>query len=281
MTDPFGQPATPQFTQPPSAPMGAPPNVWNQANPSMGHAPQTPDQWAQNTTSPDAAPADTSGFFGGGGAALSFADRAWFNKPRGGQVLAKRLGNQTVPGGQVKTWDDGSPRKQLIVTLQTNERTSAEDDGKRELYIKGDLVRAVREELRAKNVNDVQIGAWIYVAWTGEKPTNKGNPMKLFSAQYTPVGSPPPALASAPVQLIGGPPAAPTPPVDMAALAAQSQAQVAQQAAQAAGQQLAAMGMPNATDAQIAAFMAAQAAGQQPAAVPAAPPQPAGHNPFG
>lgn len=256
MTDPFAgqQPGMQQFGQQPAfqqvQPAASQPN-FQQAPPA---APQQPDQWGQQEAAPPTN-ADTSGLFSGGGATISFADKAWMGKPRGGQIIGKRMTNQTEPGGKVKMWDDNTPRKQVVVTLQTNERVSAEDDGKRDLYVKSGMVAAVRDAIRESGVGDLEVGGWLFVAWTGEKPTTKGNPMKLFSAQYTRLGSPPPALASQPVQMPQSAPPA-------AAPAPQQYAPQAQPGFQPMA------GQPTMSQEQAAGVFGGQPAPQQPVANP-------------
>src|SRR4051794_6202440 len=51
--------------------------------------------------------------------------------------------------GTLKVWDDGRPMLQLVVTLQTEQRDGADDDGLRRVYVKGkSLTDAVRDAVR-------------------------------------------------------------------------------------------------------------------------------------
>lgn len=204
----FAPPAQPQFTQPP-----APAPQYQQG---MGAAPggffQTQDPYVQTQQGSAVPPAsqqqtDTAGFWGGA-ATISFNDRKGYVKgtPRGGQILSKTISNQTKMGtGEVLRWSDGSERKQMVVTLQTSERTDPNDNGQRQLFIKGDMPRAVREAFQAAGSSDIEIGGWLYVAWVDEKPAKSAdyNPQKLFKAVYAPPGSPDP--------LAGQPAPTPTP----------------------------------------------------------------------
>ncbi len=241
------------------APPAAPPQFAQQ--PQGFPPPAQPDQqWAGQQPAEPQSDGDTSGFFGGG-TFISFKEAMWRGVPRGGLVQGKVMRNQTTPGGTIKTWDDGSPRKELLVTLQTAERVDPDDDGQRNLPINGDKVRAVREALKTAGVRDLEIGGWLYVAWTGDKPTTKGNPQKLFTALYARAGQPDPMNGQAPQ-----PAAAPAPPP---APMAQAGVQTHADPAVAAAQQV-----------------AWQAAQQQQGAVPPGPPtqqpaaQPTGFNPF-
>lgn len=273
MTDPFaapqGQqyapPQQPAFQPPPPAP-GFPP----QGQPQQGAFQQyQPAEMNPNPGTP-APSTDTSGFFAGGGASISFKDSYWMGKPRGGQVIAKRMGVQRDMDGKARKWDDGNERQQAILTLQTNERIAPDDDGKRDLFVKSGMVAAVRKAIQEAGVNDVEIGGWLYVAWVDNKPTTKGNPMKLFSAQYTRLGSPPPALASQPVQMPAtqAPPAPPVPQPGQGA--DQFAAYAAWQAQQTAQGQQPAAAVPPMTGQQAAGVFGAPAQQQpgQPVANP-------------
>lgn len=203
-------PPQPQFQQPP-APAPQPGGFFQTQDPHMQAAGQVPPQ----PPAPAQTPADTSGFFGGA-ASISFDDRKGYVRgtPRGGQVLDKTISNQTKLGtGEVITWSDGSPRKQMVVTLQTAERTDPQDNGQRQLFIKGDLPRAVREAMQAVGAQDVEVGGWLYAAWVDEKPAKSAsyNPQKIYKAVYARPGSPDPMAGHPAYQTPAQPLAAPAP----------------------------------------------------------------------
>jgi hypothetical protein len=184
-------PPQPQYPQPAPAPQ--PGGFFQVQDPHMQAAGQVPPQ---QMAPQSATPADTSAFFGGA-ASISFDAQKGYVKgtPRGGQVLDKKISNQTKMGtGELLTWQDGSYRKQMVVTLQTSERNDPQDDGKRDLFIKGDLPRATREALQAVGAQDVEIGGWLYAAWIDEKPAKAAgyNPQKIYKAVYARPGSPDP-----------------------------------------------------------------------------------------
>ena len=94
------------------------------------------------------------------------------------------------------------------VELATSERDASipNDDGVRTLYVdKVGLKIAIGEALKASGASDLEVGATLFVTWTGEAPSSKGSPLKTWSAEYTrPTGSlgvkpaaTPPAAASA------------------------------------------------------------------------------------
>lgn len=193
----YAPPAQPQVTQPPAAPQQAPQpgGFWQQQDPYI-QAQQGPSVPPPQQAAPQQQQADTSGFWGGA-ASISFDDKKGYQKGtfRGGQIISKTISNQTKMGtGEVLTWKDGTPRKQMAVLLQTAERADPNDNGQRQLFIKGDLPRAVREAMQKVGHSDIAEGGWLYAAWVDEKPaTSAGyNPQKVYTAIYAPPGSPDP-----------------------------------------------------------------------------------------
>lgn len=87
--------------------------------------------------------------------------------------------------GKPEFWDDGTPKMQAVISVQTTERENAEDDGVRSIYIKmwGDqkkaLIRASQEAGGSPAVGDTFTAT--YYA-DGEKP-QRGFAPKLF--KYT------------------------------------------------------------------------------------------------
>jgi len=222
---------------PPAQPQFAPPAPQQYAAPQQGGFFQTqdPHQQAQMPPAPQQpvpAPADTSSFFGGA-AVISFDDRKGYVKgtPRGGQIIDKKISNQTKLGtGEVLTWSDGSPRKQMVLTLQTAERTDPQDNGQRQLFVKGDMPRAVREAFQSAGAKDVELGGWIYVAWVSENAAKQAgyNPQKVYKAIYAPPGAPDPMAGQPTYQPV---PNAPVPVPEPAATPDHYAAYAAQQAA--------------------------------------------------
>lgn len=93
--------------------------------------------------------------------------------------------------GKPKFWDDGNPVKQLVVTIQTDERDPSKDgdDGVRALYCGGQLLKAVREAVRPHGgiAQGGRIGVKFYDE--GEPPVRNGkklNAPKLFKVEYAP-----------------------------------------------------------------------------------------------
>lgn len=91
--------------------------------------------------------------------------------------------------GQPLTWDNGDPRQQAVITLQTSLRDHAEDTGERGIYIKlwgvqkNALAQAVRKAGKEKASEALTIGSTFTATLTGTKPSQKGSPTKLY--EYT------------------------------------------------------------------------------------------------
>lgn len=98
--------------------------------------------------------------------------------------------------GKPRTWPDGRPREQLVVTLRCDgQRGGAQDernpqnphdDGRRRLYVKGYMVAAVREALQAAGAQGLRVGGELYVAWVDEQPAKTAgfDPARLWKARY-------------------------------------------------------------------------------------------------
>jgi hypothetical protein len=144
--------------------------------------------------------------FGSGGGAPSFKFEN-LGDTAAGQILSKRVTNQTDFDDNTKVLlkDDGTPKKQLVVVLQTplrgwakvsriptdvngNDRPVSEDDGRRTIYVRGWMVGAVGDAVRkAGGQGAPQVGGKLAVRWSGERPDPKRpqrKPMKLWEAQY-------------------------------------------------------------------------------------------------
>lgn len=282
----------PQGYAPPAAPQYQPPAPVPQYQQGMGAAPggffQTQDPYVRAEQGPAVPPApqpgaqqqaDTSGFWGGA-PSLSFDAQKGYVKGtfRGGRVMSKAISDQTEMGtGKVRTWGDGSPRKQMVLLLQTSERADPQDNGQRQLFIKGDLPRACREAFQAQGTSDIEIGSWVYAAWVDDKAAKTAghNPSKVYQVVYARPGQPDPMPAPAQVTPAAPQFAQPQPgqvigqmPMPVQAYPGQGPTAQPQYAAPAAApeqpQQFAAAQVPADQAAQFAAWQAQQAAAAQP-----------------
>lgn len=276
----YAPPAQPQYAQPAPAPqyqqgMGAAPGGFFQTQDPYIRAqqgPAVPPDPQQNAVQQT----DTSGFWGGA-PSLSFDDKKGYvpGTFRGGQVLGKTISNQTdMANGQVRTWDDGSPRKQMVLLLQTGERADPQDNGQRQLFIKGDLPRACRAAFQAAGASDIEIGSWVYAAWIDNKPAKKPgfNASKIYKVVYARPGQPDPMPAPAQVTPAAPQFSQPQPgqvvgqmPMPVQTYPGQGPApQYATPPVPEQPQQLAAPQVPADQAAQFAAWQAQQAAAQPP-----------------
>lgn len=102
-----------------------------------------------------------------------------------GRVLAAVKRQQTdYSTGTPKAWDNGDPMWEIVVTVDTGV-----DDGNgetnRRLFIRGAMLKAVREALKDANAK-LEVGGELTVRYTGDgEPSKKGfNAPKLFKAKY-------------------------------------------------------------------------------------------------
>lgn len=88
-----------------------------------------------------------------------------------------------------ETWADGSPKMQVVITLQTSLRDPEKphDDGTRALYVKGKhLTDAVRNAVRAAGARGIHTGGQLTIMCVGEDPPAPGleKGAKQYAAQY-------------------------------------------------------------------------------------------------
>lgn len=195
-----------------------------------------------------------------------------------------------IKSGDKKFWGDGNPMMQLVVTVQTDERDPQleEDDGRRRLFVKGQLKTAIAEAVKAIGGRGLEVGGTLTVKYTHDGLA-KGpgmSPPKQYIATYVAAAAnalhtPDPGMAQQPQPQYAAPaPApAPAPQQQYAAPVPQPTAPVAPVPAAVPGltpeQYAAAMANP-ATAALLAQQQAAAAAGHtpQPATTPVAPAAP-------
>ena len=93
-----------------------------------------------------------------------------------------------IDTGKPKFWEDGKPRQQIVVHLQTTIRDpEVDDDGIRAVYVRGNMLRAVREAVRKAGAR-LEVGGVLTVTYTGdgERKAAGFNPPKLYAATYVP-----------------------------------------------------------------------------------------------
>lgn len=85
-------------------------------------------------------------------------------------------------------YEDGNPKLQIVVTLQTDEHEDDEDDGIRNLYMKPVMQSAVRTALSKAGVRKLEVGGRLTVTYSEDRPNQNKRlkPTKLFKASYIP-----------------------------------------------------------------------------------------------
>lgn len=108
----------------------------------------------------------------------------------GGHLIAEpRSEQQKVYGEETLKFDSqGRPEMQVVITLQTAESTGPEDDGMRNIYAKGNMLRAIGKAMLDAGSRKLEIGGTLYVKYLGDIPAKnpKHKPAKTFAASYTP-----------------------------------------------------------------------------------------------
>lgn len=134
---------------------------------------------------------------GGGGKAAKFEN---LGDQVSGTITNLQVSQQTsLEDSAPLTWNDGSPRMQLVVTLATDLHDDDNDDGLRRVYAKGgkfevaegsgaSMKDCIADAVRRSGAKNIEEGGKLTVAFTGlGKKTNRGySAPKLFKARYEP-----------------------------------------------------------------------------------------------
>ena len=83
--------------------------------------------------------------------------------------------------GEPLHWDDGSPRMELVITID-----NGGEDGR--LFIKGSMLGALRDEVRRQGLKKPEVGGKIAVKYShdGENKNPKLSPPKMYVVAYEP-----------------------------------------------------------------------------------------------
>lgn len=97
-------------------------------------------------------------------------------------------------------WDPDTkqqPKMHLRVVLQTELRDEEDDDGRRGVYIKGQMQQAVRDAIKKAGANQIKEGGTLAVKFDaeGKAPKEGLNKPKIYSAAYKPPEEQPAAVA--------------------------------------------------------------------------------------
>lgn len=105
-----------------------------------------------------------------------------------GTITDKTMSQQTdMVTGKPKTYDDGNPMMQVVLTIQTDQRdaTIEGDDGTRRLFIKGAMLAAVKKAIKDADAPTAEVGGTIAIKYTHDGEGKPGlNPPKQYIAQY-------------------------------------------------------------------------------------------------
>ncbi|MFC8985147.1 hypothetical protein [Streptomyces sp. NPDC057115] len=150
---------------------------------------------------------DANSFLMGGGGAPT----AKFPTPGttvGGRITEtpKVEQQRDIQSGEQKFWSNGDPMMQLVVTVQTEQRDPAieDDDGRRRIFVKGQMKNAVADAVRQAGAKGLEVGGTLHVRYThdGEQTKRGFSAPKQYAAKYVPAAvneldTPAPAPAAA------------------------------------------------------------------------------------
>jgi len=133
--------------------------------------------------------------FGGNGKAAKFEEIG--DTVEGTIVHAEKTQQTHMETQEPLTWPDGSPRWQLVITLQTEQHDGEDDDGVRRIFAKGghyevaegvgvSMKDAIGDAIKKAGSSTLDEGGWLKVGFSGiGKKTNRGfSAPKLWKAQY-------------------------------------------------------------------------------------------------
>ncbi|MFD9369620.1 hypothetical protein ACFWA6_18275 [Streptomyces sp. NPDC060020] len=138
---------------------------------------------------PYQAPSAEAFLMGGGGAPT--AKFPAFGTTVSGRVTERPTVEQQrdIKTGDKKFWSDGNPMMQLVVTVQTDQRDTSieDDDGRRRLFVKGQIQKVIADAVRAVGAPGLEVGGILSVTYTHDgTPSGPGmSPPKQYTAQYT------------------------------------------------------------------------------------------------
>lgn len=127
---------------------------------------------------------------GSGSPSLSFKDVEVGHSYEGTitELRAVQVRNYEDPT-KLEYWDDGKPKMQIEVTLQTDyaDASDPDDDGKRRVFLFGQKLRAAKEELAKKGFKTFEIGMGFKITLSGTKPSQnkRYNDVKLYDIELS------------------------------------------------------------------------------------------------
>ncbi|WP_051165495.1 hypothetical protein [Nocardia testacea] len=105
-----------------------------------------------------------------------------------GVVISQELTAQKDPKTGKPKMRGGREVPQLEVVILTEQRTDAEDDGARKLFVRGSMQKAIKAAILAAGDDDLRNGARVTVQYTGTGQAFNADyaPPKLYRAKYEP-----------------------------------------------------------------------------------------------
>lgn len=106
------------------------------------------------------------------------------NKEQGGRILSAEVKQvRDFDSGELQTWEDGNPQKEIVIVVQTSEREDDTDNGERAFHVKtwGEGARALKEALRAAGAGSPAEGLKPGNEFYGKKTGTEQVPGKKFS----------------------------------------------------------------------------------------------------
>ncbi|AEL19708.1 hypothetical protein SEA_EDUGATOR_58 [Mycobacterium phage Edugator] len=124
-------------------------------------------------------------FLAGGGAPTAKFPNQAYGTVNGGRIIAEPVVEQQrdYDTGKPLTYEDGNPKLQMVVTIQTDLRdpSISDDDGKRRLFVRSGMRAAVQKAVQAAGVDYLAVGGDLQVTYTHDDGR-----AKQYTAVYTP-----------------------------------------------------------------------------------------------
>lgn len=129
------------------------------------------------------APPDPNDILAGGGKSAKFPT---IGTTVEGTVVDFATSQQTSIEGEPLSWDDGSPRWQIVITMQTAEREDDTDDGIRRMFCKGNLLTELKAAVKASG-EKLAVGGVVKAQYHADGEARRGyTAPKLYKVKYTP-----------------------------------------------------------------------------------------------
>lgn len=107
---------------------------------------------------------------------------------------------RSIDDGSLAFWDEAKtqPKMQLRIVVETDERDGDDDDGRRAVYAKGEMQKAIRDAIKAAGCDKIEEGGTLAVQFyaEGDAPKRGMNKPKLYKAQYKPPSVTPAAIGA-------------------------------------------------------------------------------------